>query len=176
MSLVSWVYRNTYVGPNRRSDQFQVRFLERRRAREAGARDELGDSLRRLFAQGLKWVSALNYFGPDRRGDDYNFFFLERRRANCATTPPPLATALRQLRVRLADIDAATAGEKLRERILATAMLADAQACVDIGDMLMTMADKASALCDGNADRIVALQDELNRIEARLAEGDPVSG
>lgn len=168
---MSWVYRKTYVGPDRRTDQFQVRFIERRREQEAGGRGEIYASLQQLFARGMRWVDVSRYFGPDRRGDDYSFFFLERRRDNAASPPPPLATALRQLRMRLTDLDDATSRHLVRERIIATAMLADAQDHIPIGDMLMDLAAALDQRPEQGDDPRLMLQAALNRIEARLADG-----
>src|SRR6185295_10937424 len=99
---MNWLYHRNYVGPNRRSGRFHVRFLERRdRTQAAGTRTSVQDVLHELFARGLKWVDAITYFGPDRRSGAFSHFILERRRLEAAGHPPRLQAALRQLRVRV---------------------------------------------------------------------------
>jgi hypothetical protein len=164
---VRWLYRHSYFGPDRRSNRFQVRFLERRREDDAGSRASLKASLKKLAAQGLRWVDHFNYFGPDRRGDAFSHFFLERRRQAHVGTPPPLHTALRQLRVRVLEVDNEEARKVLRERVTATAILADAQGRTDIGDLLTDLACKL----DGGAKGLTALvQSELLRASTMLGD------
>ncbi len=165
-----WLYRHSYFGPDRRANRFQVRFLERRRDDDAGTRASLKTSLKKLAAQGLRWVDHFNYFGPDRRGDAFSYFFLERRRQAHVGTPPPLHAALRQLRVRVLEVDNEDARKALRERITATAILADAQGRGDIGDLLTELANKL----DGPSEGLTAtVQSELLRAAALLGQTSP---
>jgi hypothetical protein len=167
---VRWLYRQSYFGPDRRSNRFQVRFIERRRETDAGTRQSLGAGLRRLAAKGLRWVDHFNYFGPDRRGDAFSHFILERRRQSSAGTPPPLHAALRQLRMRVLDLGDQDARDALRERITATAILADAQGRADIGDLLTALAGKLDAADAGLA---ATVQSELLRAAAMLGDEAP---
>ncbi len=164
---MGWLYNKKYVGPDRRSERFQVRFIERRRETEAGTRASLGASLTQMAARGLRWVDHFNYFGPDRRGDAFSHFFLERRKQSAAGTPPPLHAALRQLRVRVLEAGKAEGRDGLRHRFTATALLADAQGRTDIGDVLTGLAEKL-----GNAgadeDLSALMQSELLKAAAML--------
>jgi hypothetical protein len=169
---VGWLYHQRYIGPDRRSERFQVRFFERRKVTEAGTRASLGTNLKRLAARGLRWVDHLNYFGPDRRGDAFSYFFLERRRQSSAGTPPPLHAALRQLRVRVLETDNEDAREALRDRFTATAMLADAQGRTDIGDLLTELASKLDAP-EGQENLATVVQSELLRAGAMLGDAAP---
>ncbi|QGZ93571.1 hypothetical protein [Terricaulis silvestris] len=162
-----WLYRQSYFGPDRRSNRFQVRFFERRHEDDSGTRASLMTSLKKLAAQGLRWVDHFNYFGPDRRGDAFSYFFLERRRHAHVGTPPPLHAALRQLRVRVLEVDNEDARKALRERITATAILADAQGRADIGDLLTELASK---LDDGAQGLAAVVQSELLRAAAMLGD------
>lgn len=166
---MSWLYNLNYFGPDRRSKRFQVRFLERRRAEEAGSRATLREGLRGLASRGLRWVDHLNYFGPDRRSDVFSYFFLERRRKSSAGTPPPLHAALRQLRVRVLQADEARNRVGYSERLTATALLADAHGQSAIGDLLTALASRIDA---ASADETLSglLQSELLRAEAMLGD------
>ena len=165
---MAWVYHRHYVGPDRRSNQFTVRFIERRRESEAGTRASVHSTLRQLLSHGMRWVDHLNYFGPDRRGREFSFFFLERRHEENAGQPPPLHAALRQLRMRVLDAHDATGRYILRERFIATALLADAQGLGQIGDALMNIASALDGPCEEGNDSRLMLRDELNRTEAML--------
>jgi hypothetical protein len=170
VGVVGWLYNRNYVGPDRRSERFHVRFFERRREEEASASSSsLRDSLKRLAGRGLRWVNHLNYFGPDRRGDDFSYFFLERRRQSNVGAPPPLHAALRQLRVRLLEVDCNEARESLRDRITATAILAEAQSRSDISDVLLTLANKFDS-GDHQGDLMTLVQAEMLRAEAMLGD------
>jgi hypothetical protein len=169
---VRWLYRQSYLGPDRRSGRFQVRFIERRRETDAGTRESLGAGLRRLAAKGLRWVDHFNYFGPDRRGDAFSHFILERRRQSSSGTPPPLHAALRQLRMRVLEVDNKDARAALRDRLTATAILADAQGRADIGDLLTALASKLDAADVGLA---ATVQSELLRAAAMLGDAPPPS-
>lgn len=162
-----WLYRQSYFGPDRRANRFHVRFLERRRDDDAGSRATLKTSLKRIAAQGLRWVDHFNYFGPDRRGDGFSHYFLERRKQSHAGTPPPLHAALRQLRVRVLDLQDQDARQALRERITATAILADAQGRGDIGDLLTELAAKLATDGEGLA---ADVQSGLLRAAAMLGD------
>jgi hypothetical protein len=165
--VVAWVYRNNYAGPDRRSGQFQVRFLERRRENAESA-PTLVRSLQDLFARGLRWVDHFNYFGPDRRGGDFSYYFFERRRTKSVSEPPPLPTALRQLRVRVANAKDAEALFALEERLTATALLAEAQGFEQVATALTSLAARLAAAQDGGPITGDVLHDELGRIEAML--------
>jgi hypothetical protein len=164
---VGWSYHRGYVGPNRRSERFQVRFIERRRETETETRASLGESLRQIAQRGLRWVDHLNYFGPDRRGGAFSIFFFERRKESAAGTPPSLHAALRQLRVRVLEADNANVRHSLRERFTATALLADAQGRTDIGDILTALAWRLEA---GESGLSALLQSELLRAAAMLSD------
>lgn len=166
---MGWLYHRGYVGPNRRSERFQVRFVERRREDATETRESLGATLKQMAQRGLQWVDHLNYFGPDRRGGAFSHFFFERRKESAAGTPPPLHAALRQLRVRGLEADNADARDALRERLTATALLADAQGRTDIGDILTDLASKLGA---DESELATLMQSELLRAAAML--GDPV--
>lgn len=165
---MGWLYHRGYVGPDRRSERFQVRFIERRRETETETRASLGESLKQIAQRGLRWVDHLNYFGPDRRGGAFSHFFFERRKESAAGMPS-LHAALRQLRVRVLEADNAGARHALRERSTATALLADAQGRTDIGDILTDLASKLEA---DEGDLSALLQSELLRAAAMLS--DPV--
>jgi hypothetical protein len=167
---VRWLYRHSYFGPDRRSNRFHVRFLERRREDDAGTRASLKTSLKKLAAHGLRWVDHFNYFGPDRRGDAFSYFFLERRRNAHVGMPPPLHAALRQLRMRVLEVDNKEAHAALRERITATAILADAQGRADIGDLLTELANKLDGATEGLTPLV---QSELLRAAALLGQTSP---
>lgn len=164
---MGWLYNKQYVGPDRRSERFQVRFVERRREAEPGTRASLAGSLKQLASRGLRWVDHFNYFGPDRRGDAFSYFFLERRKQASVGTPPPLHAALRQLRVRVLESSNGNARTALRDRFTATALLADAQGRTDIGDLLTDLAAKLEAT---DADLSAFLQSELLRAGAMLGD------
>jgi hypothetical protein len=169
---VGWLYNRSYVGPDRRSDRSQVRFIERRHEAATRTPASLTETLERLFARGLKWVDHGNYFGPDRRGDDFSYFFLERRRQSNVGTPPPLHAALRQLRVRVLEADAEDGREGLRDRITATAILAEARGRPDIGDLLLALANKLEAALP-DEDLTDYVQAELLRAGAMLDDAIP---
>ncbi len=167
---MGWLYHLNYFGPDRRGDRFVVRFLERRkRGDDRGSRASIREALRALFARGLKWVDVSSYFGPDRRSGAFSHFILERRRQKSASTPPPLHAALRQLRVRVLEAGNAKGRAALKERLTATAILADAQGRVVIGDHLTLLAEKIAAAGDGE-DLSDLLQSELLAAEAMLGE------
>ncbi len=169
---MGWLYNRGYVGPDRRSEGFQVRFIERRaRDAETESRASLGESLKQLAARGLRWVDHFNYFGPDRRGNAFSHFFFERRKHASVGAPPALHAALRQLRVRVLEAENADARHALRERLIATALLADAQGRNDIGDLLTGLASKLEE--EGAADLAAFVQSELLRASAMLS--DPVA-
>jgi hypothetical protein len=147
--------------------RFTVRFVERRR-KESSESGITENSLRELFSRGLRWVDHFNYFGPDRRGEDFSFFFLERRRAKGVGKPPPLRTALRQLRVRLMNAEDADDQTLLRERLVATALLADAQGFDEVGRSLRTLASNVDSSLEHDGDPRPRLHNELNRIESML--------
>jgi hypothetical protein len=172
--VVGWLYNRNYVGPNRRSERFHVRFIERRGEAEPGTQASISETLKRLVARGLRWVDHLNYFGPDRRGDDFSYYFLERRRQSNVGTPPPLHAALRQLRVRVLEADKPDAREGLRDRLTATAILAEAQGRSDIGDILLALAGKLDA-AQAEDDLAVFFQSELIRAGALLDNTPPSS-
>jgi hypothetical protein len=165
---VRWLYHLSYFGPDRRANRFQVRFRERRRETDPGTRASLKTSLKRLAASGLRWVDHFNYFGPDRRGDAFSHFILERRRHASVGTPPPLHAALRQLRVRSLDTANEDSRAAFRERVTATAILADAQGRTDIGDLLTELASTLDAVRDEDLASVV--QTELVRAGAMLAQ------
>lgn len=165
---MSWVYRSTYVGPDRRSPGFVVRFLERRREANAESAGAPANMLRELWSKGMAWVDHFNYFGPDRRGADFSFFFFERRRSKGVGRPPALHTALRQLRVRLADAKDAEGRSALQERLTATALLAAAQGFSTAADALKALASDLDASRGHEADPRPRLDAELGRIESML--------
>ncbi|MEZ6024455.1 MAG: hypothetical protein R3C16_13800 [Hyphomonadaceae bacterium] len=162
---MGWLFHPNYVGPDRRSDQFHVRFLERRREKAASTRTALKAALAQISANDLRWVDHRHYFGPDRRGDVFSFFFLERRKENVAAPPPPLHIALRQIRVRVLETDDEAGRRALHDRLVATAILADAHNQTEIGDLLMVL---AHALDDVADDTRPMLEQELIRAEAML--------
>lgn len=167
---MGWLYNRGYVGPNRRSEGFQVRFIERRaRDAETESRASLGESLKQLAARGLRWVDHFNYFGPDRRGDAFSHFFFERRKHASVGTPPPLHAALRQLRVRVLEAENAGARQTLRERLTATAVLAYAQGRTDIGDLLTNLATTLDSE-ESETDLASVVQSELLRASAMLSD------
>ncbi len=163
---MAWLYHQKYFGPDRRGRRFEVRFLNRRKRDEGEAsRSSLQAVLRDLFDRGLAWVDVATYFGPDRRSGVFSHFILERRRHHAAGAPPPLHAALRQLRVRVLDADTAEGRAALKDRMIATALLADAQGRTTIGDHLMRL----SEMFDGAGDDFSArLQPELIAAEAML--------
>jgi hypothetical protein len=165
---MNWLYHRNYVGPNRRSERFQVRFLERRdRAQDPGTRASVRETLHELFARGLKWIDVSSYFGPDRRTGVFSHFFLERRHLEAAGHPPALRAALRQLRVRVLNASSDNGRRALHQRLTATAVLADAQGHPAIGDLLSQLADTLeSAKVSG--DMSAVLQPELLKAEAML--------
>ena len=164
---MAWVYSRRYAGPDRRSRRFAVRLFERRS--EEGTELAIAEhSLGALFSRGLRWVDDLNYFGPDRRGKGFSFFFLERRRAKHVGKPPPLATALRQLRVRMINVEGADDRTLLRERLMATALLAEAQGLEEVAQALRALGDTVENALHEEADVQLQLGDELNRIETML--------
>jgi len=165
---VSWVYRSNYVGPNRRSTGFVVRFIERRREANVEGAAVPASLLRELLSRGLRWVDHFNYFGPDRRGPDFSFFFLERRHTKNVGKPPALHTALRQLRVRLANAKDAEGRSALQERLTATGLLAEAQGFSAVAEALKTLASDLDGSRDHEADPRPRLYAELNRIESML--------
>lgn len=164
---MAWHYHRKYFGPDRRGGRFEVRFLDRRKRGDeaAGSRVSLQAALRDLFEHGLRWVDVASYFGPDRRSGAFSHFILERRRHHAAGSPPPLHAALRQLRVRLLDVETAEGREALKERLIATALLADAQGRTEIGDHLLSVAEMLAEPC---ADVASALQSKLLAAEAML--------
>lgn len=166
---MGWLYHRAYVGPDRRSERFQVRFIERRRETETETRASLGDSLKQIAQRGFQWVDHFTYFGPDRRGADFSHFFFERRKQSAAGTPPPLHAALRQLRVRVLEAENADARHALRERFTATALLADARGRTDIGDILTNLAGLLDA-GESEGDLTDVLQAELLRAAAMLSD------
>jgi hypothetical protein len=165
------LYHRGHVGPNRRAERFQVRFVERRREDATETRESLGATLKQMAQRGLQWVDHLNYFGPDRRGGAFSHFFFERRKQSSTGTPPPLNAALRQLRVRVLEAGDANAHGALRERFTATALLADAQGRTDIGDVLTGLANQLDA-GESDVDLPSLMQSELLRAAAMLS--DPV--
>lgn len=168
---MSWLYHQSYFGPDRRGERFQVRFVERRgKADVEAARLSLAERLKQFAAKGLRWVDHFNYFGPDRRGDAFSYYFLERRRDDYAGTPPPLHAALRQLRVRVLEAHDADERAVLRERVMATALLAAAQERTDIIDLLIQLAADMDTP-QSEADLAATVQAQLLRAAAML--GDP---
>lgn len=172
---MGWLFHRNYVGPDRRSGRFQIRFVERRKA-SAEPHTSFHGMLSALFARGLKWVDAMAYFGPDRRSGAFSHFILERRRHEYAGAPPPLRSALRQLRVRVLEADDENSRSTLQERLTATALLADAQGQIDVSLRLMQLATKLkTADCD-----VEFLSSALLEAEAALdgptAERTAVSG
>lgn len=172
---MDWLYHRKYFGPNRRKGRFEMRFLERRkRDASPGTRASLQSVLRELFERGLIWVDAASYFGPDRRASAFSHFVLDRRRRNVAGAPPPLHAALRQLRMRVLEADDPTRRSTLKERLIATALLADAQGFTEIGDKLARLAE---ALDGADADKPASdvLPAELLAAEALLADAPSAS-
>lgn len=165
---MGWLFKPSYFGPDRRGGKFHVRFFERRKDSDAGTRATLKSKMRDLAAQGLRWVDHFNYFGPDRRTGVFSHFFLERRKEDSAGYPPPLHAALRQLRMRVLDADDPAKREALCERLMATALLADAQGQTQIGDLLMALVRTIENAPTG-ADPRAELGELLNRAEALLA-------
>lgn len=167
---MGWLYHRNYLGPDRRGGRFGVRFLERRNAGDdKGSRASIQDTVRALFARGLKWVDISSYFGPDRRSGAFSHFILERRHLESATTPPPLHAALRRLRVRVLEASTAEGRAALKDRLTATAILADAQGQAAIGDHLTRLAEKLARAGDGE-DLSAIVQSELLAAEAMLGE------
>lgn len=165
---MGWLYHRTYVGPDRRAGRFHVRFFERRKdGEDTGTRASVQSALRDLFSRGLKWVDVISYFGPDRRSGAFSHFFRERRRHETTGLAPPLRAALRQLRVRVLELKSADGGRALQERLIATAILADAQGRAAVGDALMRLADRLAAAAPGE-DLSGALQSQLLAAEAML--------
>ena len=165
---MNWLYHRNYVGPNRRSERFHVRFFERRdRSQDAGTRASVRDVLHEVFARGLKWIDVASYFGPDRRTGAFSHFFLERRRDETAGHPPALAAALRQLRVRVLNANSTDGRRALQQRLTATALLADAQGRPAIGDVLTQLAERLKA-AEVGSDVSAMLQAELLKAEAML--------
>ncbi len=163
---MAWLYHRNYFGPDRRVGGFSVRFLERRkRVEDTGSRTSLQGVLGDLFARGLKWIDIASYFGPDRRSGAFSHFILERRRDQAVGTPPPLHAALRQLRVRVLDAETAEGRRALKDRLTATALLADAQGRTAIGDRLARL---AAQLESTSVDLSATLQSELLAAEAML--------
>jgi len=168
---MGWLFHNSYFGPDRRSGRrFEIRFLERRKRApsEAGSRASLRGRLRELFARGLRWVDTLSYFGPDRRSDQFSHFILERRKDDAAGPPPPLHVALRQLRMRVLEAETSEGRKALRDRLIATGLLADAQGRTAIGDLLTRLAERMDAA--GEADVSAMLQEDLLTAEAMLGD------
>ena len=159
-----WIYRSKYAGPDRRSGGFVVRLFERRRDDGGETRSPSGNALEEFFSCGLRWVDHFNYFGPDRRGNDFSFFFFERRRTKSVGNPPPLHTALRQLRV---SADDAAGQDALRERLMATALLAHAQGFSAVANSLITLARNLQSF-NGASDPRPELLGELKRVESML--------
>jgi hypothetical protein len=169
---MSWLYHRNYIGPERRGGRFAVRFLERRKNRDDnGSQGSIQDSVRTVFARGLKWIDVSAYFGPDRRSGVFSHFILERRRQDSATTPPPLHAALRQLRVRVLEASNCEGRAAYRDRLIATAILAEAQGRTAIGDSLLGLAEALTDATD-DADLSGALQTQLIAIEAMLGESN----
>jgi hypothetical protein len=169
---MGWLYHRNYFGPDRRTGRFEVRFLERRarEQREEGTRASLQGVLRDLFARGLRWVDVTSYFGPDRRSGAFSHFFLERRKQKSGGAPPSLHAALRQLRVRVMEADNADGRHALRERMIATALLADAQGRAPIGDLLTQLAARLETAGDDDAELAAFLQSNLLTAEATLGD------
>ena len=161
---MGWLFHPNYFGPDRRAGKFQVRMLERRRAASSGTRATLQAILPQLRARGMRWVDHSTYFGPDRRSM-FCIFFMERRRQNVAAPPPPLHAALRQLRVRSLDAGDESGRTQLAERLIATAILADAQGYTGIGDLLANLASELENPQTG-VEPSQLLHSELNRAEA----------
>lgn len=165
---MNWLYNRNYVGPNRRSERFHVRFFERRdRTQDVGTRASVRDALHDLFSRGLKWIDVSSYFGPDRRTGAFSHFLLNRRHEEKAGHPPALAAALRQLRVRVLNASDADGRRALHQRLTATALLADAQGHGAIGDLLTHMAESLEAAGE-SCDVSIMLQSELLKAEAML--------
>jgi hypothetical protein len=163
---MGWLHNRNYVGPDRRSGRFEVRFRERRdRDAQTETRASLRGAIGQLFARGLKWVDTMSYFGPDRRTGAFSHFFLERRKREAVGAPPTLAGALRQLRMRTLEAETEDGRRSLQERLNATALLADAQGHSEIGDLLTRLAE---ALESGASDLSILVQSELLNAEAML--------
>lgn len=143
---MNWLYHRFYVDPDRRRPRFEIRPLERRRRRpETEPCASLRAAIGELFARGLKWVDTFSYFGPDRRSGVFSHLFLERRRHDEASSPPPLSAALRQLRVRVLEVETPEGRRRLKERLLATSLLADAHGRGALSDVLTDLAAKLDA-------------------------------
>ena len=166
---MGWIYRSNYAGPDRRSGRFAVRFVERRRDYGGEPQVTTASALQEFFSRGLRWVDHLNYFGPDRRSEDFSFFFLERRRATGVGAPPPLHIAFRQLRVRIINAQDAQGRGELGQRLVATALLAQAQGLGEVADALTTLARCLDASVDPGRDPRPWLHTEISRVESMLA-------
>jgi hypothetical protein len=162
---VGWLFRTSYFGPDRRSGKFNVRLIERRRDDDTGSRETLQAALPQIRARGMRWVDHTSYFGPDRRSL-FSMFFLERRKENCAGSPPPLHAALRQLRVRSLDANDHAGRDLLCDRLVATAILADAQGYMGIGDLLAQLAHELEHPTQDGVEPMQKVHAELNRAEA----------
>lgn len=161
---MTWLFKPSYFGPDRRAKR-QMRMIERRREDGAGSRETLQSALPQLRARGLRWVNHDKYFGPDRR-TVFSVFFLERRKEKADGPPPPLHAALRQLRVRVLEADDEQARSLLCERLIATAILADAQGRTEIGDLLSALANMLEEQAEQDGDPRTVLHEELIRAEA----------
>ena len=111
----------------------------------AGDRATLRDALRAGGAAALRWVDFQTYFGPDRRSDVFSHYILERRKENYAGAPPTLQNSLRQLRVRVLEVDDKATRPLFRDRLIATALLADAKNEVAIADRLLALVETIGA-------------------------------
>jgi hypothetical protein len=164
---MKWLYNLNYFGPDRRGKRgFNVRFFERRHGSESGDRAALREALR---AQGeernLRWVDHPNYFGPDRRTGAFSHYILERREHNGAGAPPRLELALRALSIRFLEAADPKTRALFRDRLTATALLADAVNERAISDILHVLVDEFDRM--GASDH---LQSELLRAEAMLSD------
>jgi hypothetical protein len=159
---MSWLYNLNYFGPDRRGKRFQARFFDRRRAADNGDRATLRDAMRERGAP-LSWIDHLSYFGPDRRSATFSHYILERRKDNYAGAPPTLQNALRQLRVRVLEAEDSKARAMYKDRLIATALLADTKDEAAIGDELLSLVDMLEMRDAGSH-----LQSELLRLEALL--------
>jgi hypothetical protein len=158
---MSWLYNLNYFGPDRRGKRFQARFFDRRRAADNGDRATLREAMRGAT---LSWIDHLSYFGPDRRSATFSHYILERRKDNYASSPPTLQNALRQLRMRVLEAEDSKARAMYKDRLIATALLADTKDEAAIADELLTLADMLEMRDAGSH-----LQTELLRLEALLS-------
>jgi len=165
---MDWLFHRNYLGPDRRRGGFEVRFINRRKNGPGNSSNlPFADAVGALFKRGLKWVDALSYFGPDRRSGAFSHFILERRKSDAAKSAPPLHSALRQLRVRVLGTESAEERARILERLLATAVLAEANGRGDIAASLHALSERLAAAPDDNH-WASTLQSGLRGAEAML--------